>query len=270
MIRVMTPADLQLVLSWAADEGWNPGLDDAAAFLASDPEGFLLKEVNGVPAAAISVVNHSDEFAFLGLYICAPEFRGQGYGMEVWQAGLTHAGDRCIGLDGVPAQQENYAKSGFQLAGVTTRLQGILQSEGRERFNQMQADWRTLSTSDAHFNGAARPRFCKAWFSDTDTRQTFVISPECYATARKCKTGIKIGPLHAQDTAQLEALIAAIAKRFPNEQVLIDVPSVSNHLIAYLDMHGFEPVFETARMYKGTAPAPNLLPYTGSATLELG
>ena len=38
-VRLMTLADLAMVLDWAAAEGWNPGLDDAAAFLAADPEG---------------------------------------------------------------------------------------------------------------------------------------------------------------------------------------------------------------------------------------
>ena len=105
-VRPMTADDLDLVLSWASAEGWNPGLKDAAAFLNSDPGGFLVKTVEDRPIAAISVVNHDADLAFLGLYICHPDFRGQGYGMEVWQAGIAHAGNRCIGLDGVPAQQD--------------------------------------------------------------------------------------------------------------------------------------------------------------------
>ena len=70
--RRMTLADLETVLEWAADEGWNPGVEDAEAFLAADPEGFFVTEDDGVPVAAISVVNHSPDFAFLGLYLCRP------------------------------------------------------------------------------------------------------------------------------------------------------------------------------------------------------
>ena len=67
MIRPMTVTELELVLDWAADEGWNPGLDDAAAFYAADPAGFLIKEVDGQPVAAISVVNAS----VVNLFDCA-------------------------------------------------------------------------------------------------------------------------------------------------------------------------------------------------------
>ena len=91
MIRPMTVTELELVLDWAAGEGWNPGLDDAAAFYATDPAGFLIKEVDGQPVPAISVVNHDPDYAFLGLYICKPAFRGQGHGINVWRAGLSSA-----------------------------------------------------------------------------------------------------------------------------------------------------------------------------------
>lgn len=71
-IRTMTLDDLDLVLQWAAEEGWNPGLDDAPAFFEADPAGFLIKEVGGKPAVAISVVNHDADFSFLGCICASP------------------------------------------------------------------------------------------------------------------------------------------------------------------------------------------------------
>lgn len=78
--RTARPDELPLILSWAAAEGWNPGLDDAAVFFASDPEGFFVADLDNGPIAAISVVNHSSDFAFLGLYLCLPKHRGKGIG----------------------------------------------------------------------------------------------------------------------------------------------------------------------------------------------
>lgn len=57
------------VVGWAEQKGWNPGLGDATAFHAADPAGFLLRRVDGLPAAAVSMVNHSPEFPFPGLYL---------------------------------------------------------------------------------------------------------------------------------------------------------------------------------------------------------
>jgi len=67
-IRAMRPEDVELAVEWAATEGWNPGLSDAACFAAPDPAGFLIGELDGSPAATVSCVNYDDRFAFLGFY----------------------------------------------------------------------------------------------------------------------------------------------------------------------------------------------------------
>ena len=123
-VRAMRPEEIGLASDWAADEGWNPGLADPACFGTVDPEGFLLGELDGRPAATISVVNYDANFAFLGFYIVRPDLRGRGYGLRIWQAGMAHAGSRTVGLDGVIAQQENYKKSGFILAYRNVRFGG--------------------------------------------------------------------------------------------------------------------------------------------------
>jgi GNAT superfamily N-acetyltransferase len=123
-IRALTRAELALALDWAAAEGWNPGLADADCFLQADEGGFLGLFVAGRLVASISVVAYDSAFAFLGLYIVAPEFRGRGLGFKLWRAGVARLGDRRIGLDGVVAQQENYARSGFRLAWRNQRYEG--------------------------------------------------------------------------------------------------------------------------------------------------
>ncbi|MBX2854171.1 MAG: N-acetyltransferase, partial [Rhodobacteraceae bacterium] len=204
-IRTMTLEDLELILGWAVEEGWNPGLDDAAAFFAADPEGFFLKEVAGQAAASISVVNHSDSVAILGLYICKPEFRGQGHGLEVWRHGVTHAADRIIGLDGVPAQQENYLRSGFRAQGATVRYSGALPlMEDGPPLVQIALD--ELIATDKRYTGYSRSAFARTWFTDMPTRRTFVLSPDSFATARECSQGVKIGPLYAGTQDELVAL----------------------------------------------------------------
>jgi len=140
IIRQMTREDLSTALDWAALEGWNPGLEDADAFFRADSEGFFAAEIDGALAASMSVVNHSDTFSFAGLYICRPEFRGRGIGLALWTQALDHAGDRTIGLDGVPAQQDNYRKSGFEWAGETLRFAGDVASAANPAVRRAEAD----------------------------------------------------------------------------------------------------------------------------------
>ena len=197
-VRLMTLADLAMVLDWAAAEGWNPGLDDAAAFLAADPEGFFLWEEASLPVAAISVVNHDSDHAFLGLYLCKPEWRGQGLGYALWNVALQHAGLRSIGLDGVAAQQANYARSGFALKGSTIRLEGHLPAKASPNTRAIRPDdLPILLALDAVANGYERKAFLKVWLKDTETRQTLVQTNAGqiagFVTIRACQEGHKIG-----------------------------------------------------------------------------
>ncbi len=77
-------------------------------------------------AAAISLVRYDENYAFLGFYITAPDFRRQGIGSQMWQQALAAAGQRIVGLDGVVAEQENYRRSGFVLAHANIRYGGIV------------------------------------------------------------------------------------------------------------------------------------------------
>src|SRR3954454_18786961 len=124
-LHSMTREELKLALAWADGEGWNPGLADADCFHAADPDGFQVGCLADEPVACISVVRYGEHYAFLGFYIVKPEMRGRGYGIRIWQAGLSRLGSRLVGLDGVTTQQENYRKSGFVLAHRNIRFGGV-------------------------------------------------------------------------------------------------------------------------------------------------
>lgn len=273
-VRAMTHADLGRVLGWAADEGWNPGLDDAAAFLEADPEGFFVAEVEGRAVAAISVVNHSDSFSFLGLYICLPDFRGQGIGYALWQQALGHAGNRTVGLDGVPAQQDNYRKSGFDLAGRTLRYVGSVKGADDPHLRRIRpSDVAELTALEEGANGYHKPAFCTAWFRDTQTRATLVLEGERgiegVVTYRACREGFKIGPLVALDAHGARRLLHGAAARMAGAPLMIDVPGDCPQLGDYCDELGLTVPFETARMYRGAAPVSGPC-IRAVATLELG
>jgi GNAT superfamily N-acetyltransferase len=273
MIRTMTLSDLGSVLDWAADEGWNPGRDDATAFLAADPDGFFTDERDGRPVAAISVVNHDAQVAFLGLYLCQSAYRGQGIGFALWNHALAHAGTRTIGLDGVTAQQANYAKSGFRSAGSTLRLQGQLLAPAPPLREAGPADFATLAALDRAANGYDRAAFLTAWITRAPSRRTVVIDTaygiSSFATVRLCRQGCKVGPVVAPDAITGMTLIRAAAGLIGQRQVTVDVPQGNTALIAALETSGFVETFRTARMYRGPAPLVGPL-LQAIGTMELG
>jgi GNAT superfamily N-acetyltransferase len=268
--------DVETALIWAAQEGWNPGLQDAQAFLAADPNGFFVARVADEIIAAISVVNHNDTMAFLGLYLCKPEFRGKGVGFALWRHALHHAGKRCVGLDGVAEQEPNYAKSGFVRTGATTRLQGKAPrgaTNGTRAFEAAR-DFAAIVALDQCANGYDRPRFLAEWVSEHyPTRKTVVYrrngEVSGFATIRLCQQGAKAGPVTAPDTTTALILLSAAAASLDVADVTLDLPSSATAFRKALEGRGFVETFETARMYCGAVPqsSPSSM---AIATMELG
>ncbi len=279
-IRPMRRADLDIAIDWAAAEGWNPGLDDAAPFFAADPDGYLMGFIDEQPVACISVVAYGDAYGFLGLYICRPEFRGKGHGWALWQAGMARLGTRTIGLDGVIAQQANYAKSGFVLAHRNVRYGG---TAGAHEVADMRivelVPSRPMGLAgsivayDRALQAGPRETFLRSWFMPPGRRTLAFVEANSicgYGCVRQCRAGYKIGPLFADTPDIAERLFAGLTGRLHGAQIYLDVPEPNAEAVALARRHGLEPVFETARMYRGPAPALPLVRIFGITTFELG
>jgi predicted N-acetyltransferase YhbS len=302
-IRPMLPAEIPLAVDWAAAEGWNPGLDDAAPFAAADPDGFLIGTIEGEPVATISLVGPDPSFGFLGFYIVAPAFRGRGHGLAIWSAALERRRFRTVGLDGVVAQQPNYAKSGFALAHRNVRYGGrvdpaalltvevgasreggpgaasagaaALPAPGGGVIVAIGAAFASAVTAyDRPFYPAGRTAFLIAWLTPTATRRGLALVRDGavagYGVARRCRTGAKIGPLFADDAAGAEALFRALAGLFPEGDIFLDPPEPHAAATALARRFDLAPVFETARMYRGPAPDLPIGRTFGITTFELG
>ena len=279
-IRELNLEEMSLAVEWAAREGWNPGLHDAACFHAADPQGFLVGELAGEPVGCISAVKYGSEFGFIGLYIVRPEFRGRGFGIQLWRAAMERLAGRNIGLDGVVAQQANYAKSGFRLAFRNVRYQGVVirAAENDELPRGVIAastvPFAKLAAYDHAIFPAPRDAFLKSWLAQPDAGGFVAVEGDAlsgYAVVRRSREGWKIGPLAADDLPTARRLYDAVAAFAGGGATLfLDVPAsndAAHQLVADLEM---TPVFETARMYTGDPPAVDLSKLFGVTTFELG
>ena len=111
----MSRSELDILISWAANEGWNPGLHDADIFWNTDPEGYIAAEIDGELIGGGSIVSYRGEFGFMGFFIVKPEYRGHGLGTKLWFARREKLQSRlnspaCIGMDGVFEMQPFYTK----------------------------------------------------------------------------------------------------------------------------------------------------------------
>jgi hypothetical protein len=270
----MTESDLKLALDWAAAEGWNPGLHDAHCFYAADPEGFFLGELGGAPIGCVSAVRYGSGFGFLGLYIVKAEYRGRGFGLELWRAALDRLGDRVVGLDGVVAQQENYRKSGFRLAFRNIRRRGLgggAAPAGLIDLRSVPID--EIARYDETAFPAPREQFLKSWIFQPQAAALAARDGKGligYGVLRACRQGFKIGPLFADSEEIADRLLGGLLARAPGAPVFLDTPESNPAAPALAARHAMTPVFETARMYKNGAPDMRLDRCFGVASFELG
>ena len=273
-VRRMAETDLALALEWAAAEGWNPGLQDARSFYAADPDGFLLGELDGRPVGAVSAVRYGSGFGFLGLYIVKAQFRGRGFGLNLWRAALARLGERIVGLDGVVAQQENYHKSGFRLAFRNIRQRGEGDGAAPKGLVELaRVPFEEVARYDRTAFPAPRDEFLRAWTTQPQTHALGVLdgrSLKGYGVMRACREGFKIGPLFADDGAIAERLFQGLIARAPGAPVFLDTPEANPAALALAARHGMAPSFETARMYKDGTPEMRLDRCFGVTSFELG
>jgi len=273
----MTRAELDFGIDWAASEGWNPGLHDGDSFYAADPAGFLVGLLDDEPVGMISAVKYGQGFGFIGFYIVQPAFRGRGHGLALWQAAMRSLSGRLVGLDGVVAQQDNYRRSGFVLAYNNVRHEGVPARPERPDADIMplaQLPWDAVLRYDAAFFPDDRASFLRHWVTQRGSTALGLMRGGHlvgYGVVRPCRAGYKIGPLFADDAALADRLLRALAARLPQgARVQLDIPAVNPDAVALVAAHGMTPMFQTARMYTGAAPALPLARLYGVASFELG
>ncbi|HUI21381.1 MAG TPA: GNAT family N-acetyltransferase [Methylocella sp.] len=275
IVRRMAESELNLALEWAAAEGWNPGLYDAECFYAADREGFFVGEfAGGEPIGCVSAVAYDEHYGFVGFYIVKSQYRGRGFGLQLWDAAMAHMGGRNVGLDGVIAQQGNYRKSGFKLAYRDIRHQG--EGGGAEPSGLL--DLSSIAFDEiARYDGtvfpAARPSFLHRWIRQPQGVAFGVYAKqrlEGYGVLRACRRGFKIGPLFADDSHIADTLFQGLASRVPGQPIFLDTPEANPAAIKLAKRHGMEPVFETARMYTKGLPPGQIDRCFGVTTFELG
>ena len=275
-IATASADDVLRIMGWAKDEGWNPANTDWMAFHAVDPGAFLIGRLDGEPVASISVTRYGAGFGFLGCYIARPVIRGKGYGIQIWNAGSKRLAGRNVGLDGVPAQQANYKKSGYRLAWNNARYEGSIGTTpvpaGVSLVDARSLPFDRLAAYDRRFFPEARDSFLAPWITAPE-RASLVALKEGeiagFGVIRAAVTGARIGPLYAGSPEIAAALIGKLAAAMPG-QIGIDMPDFNTAAAQLAERLGLKPAFETARMYTGLDPAIDRAGLFGVASFELG
>lgn len=278
--RLLNRSELDVVLSWAAVEGWNPGLADADAFWAADPEGYYGMFLDGQLIGSASAVSYGGKLGFVGLFIVRPEYRSRGLGGAFWSHFIQRLEERLapgapMALDGVFARQPFYARSGFVLSHRNLRMEGIGSPaliRDRHVTELSRLPQEAIETLDTVHFGVPRAAFLQHWLRPPGSLALGWLDDRVrgYGVIRPCRNGFKIGPLFAETPRIADALFQGLSAYAAGQPLFLDTPENNPAALALANRHGLREVFGCARMNRGTPLAPPWSQIFGVTTFELG
>lgn len=283
--RNMTRSEVDELVSWAALEGWNPGLHDAELFWVTDPEAFIAAELDGYMIGGGAVTAYQGEYGFMGFFIVRPEYRGQGLGNALWHFRRDHLLKRLqpqatIGLDGVFDMQSYYAQGGFVFSHRNMRFRATIPDHPAQK---REIDRNILPLAEVPFAQvvdydrkcfpATRPTFLKAWITQPEAQAVGYLQEgklAGYGVARRCWEGCKVGPLFADNYAVAESLYSHLGEFASGGSLFLDTPENNPAAMKFVAQQNMVEVFGCARMYLGPAPDVAHECIFGVTTFELG
>ena len=279
---VITPMSLKeasLMIKQVINEGWNPGIHDAVTFHAINAEGLLCSHLDDKPIGFSSVMVYDQYFAFFGLYLVYEQFRGRGYGMEMTRRRLEIAGKRCIGLDGVVENVNNYSRIGFRPSYRNLRYSLCRENAPHPRNFDLSITplanipRHQLCSFDYRYFPACRGKFLDIWCHQPGAIALCALNDgdiEGYIVVRPCIVGSKVGPLFAQSEEVARELLAAAAEISPCWPFYLDIPEPNFRAVALASELKMEFISETMRMHIGTPHSTDLTGVFAVTNLETG
>lgn len=289
-ISAMSRAEAEVLLGWAAAEGWNPGLADLEVAWSFDPQGFIALRyaVPGKPPELVgggAILSYGGECGFMGLFIMRADHRGQGLGRVLWHERLRRlqarlAAGAYIGMDGVLNMAPFYAAGGFVHHCYDYRFQGaanpaaLTVPDGVATVPLASVPFGEVEAYDREVFGRPRTGFLRRWLAVNGGHGLAVVGEDGglwgYAFLRPCLKGYKFGPVFADDAATARALLRDLLARVPGETVALDVPEPNVEAMAIVQELGWERQFACAKMFHGASPPDTTSRVFGVTSFEFG
>ncbi len=289
-INPLRVSDIPLVTEWARVEGFAPGAGDLGIYRHTDRQGLWVGWLDGQPIGCIAGVRYNNDYGFVGLFLVIPEFRGNGYGVQLWKHALNHLSNiPCIGLEAAINRIDDYSRWGFRTSSTTTRWQLLVSSINREDdlsikdetglciLEGKQIPSKAVQIYDARREPSPRPHFLSDWLRHPSGKVLALIDHEgiCHGFGRirpcllKSGDGWRIGPLLADTPRLAHLLLVNLLISHPGT-VILDSPGLNPNVIPLLTSLRFNILSKTIRMYRGFQPPTSMSEVYGLACLELG
>ncbi|MEY4376520.1 MAG: hypothetical protein RJB26_1070 [Pseudomonadota bacterium] len=296
-ISSMTREEAEVLLGWAAAEGWNPGLADLEVAWSFDPQGFIaLRHAAEGEAAELvgggAILSYGGQCGFMGLFIMRADHRGQGLGRVLWHERLRRLQARLqpgafIAMDGVLNMAPFYAAGGFVRHYDDLRFQGPANADalavpaGVATVPLASVPFAEVDAYDREVFGRPRTGFLRRWLAvnggfglavrgEAAAGTGVAGSLRGYGFLRPCLNGYKFGPVFANDASTARALLRDLMARVPGQTVALDVPETNVAAMGIARELGWTNPFNCAKMFLGPPPADTTSRVFGVTSFEFG
>lgn len=278
-VRLMTAADVALGMRLKTQANWNQVEADWQRFLALEPDGCFVAELDGVPVGTTTTCIFGD-IAWIAAVLVDESLRGKGIGralMEHALAFLDGRGIRSVRLDATPMGRPLYEKLGFVLEYELARFDGELAVQaappdpavtpvsGPEWYEQIfQLDQAVTATNRAKLLGrffAEQPAELRVF-----RREGKVTG---YLTTRAGSKAHFIGPCIASAEAG-RGLLADAFRRYTGKKVFVDIPLGNLPAVRLAEAHGLKGQRPLYRMGRGPIVEEKFLLLWASSGPEKG
>lgn len=266
-LRTMTIEDVAAGVRLNQMAGWNQTASDWERFLGISPRGCFVSEVNGQVVATVTTISFQKRFAWIGMVLVDPQYRGKGIGTQLLKRAIRHLDDENIStlkLDATPQGKPLYEKLGFvaeyEIERWTLRrlLADTRRSSSSDEFASA-ALVESIRNSDREVFGADRGFLLESLHRDApDLTLGFGDGATLggYALGRRGLFADHLGPWMANDGATARSLLETFLARSSRETIVVDCLKSKNIGAPLLGSYGFTYSRPLTRMYRGPNDYP--------------
>lgn len=259
----MTAADVPFAMSLKNIARWNQVKADWLGYLAFEPDGCFIAEVNGRPAGTATTVTYDAKVGWIGMVLVHPDQRRRGIGSALLRHCIEHLRGRGIGsikLDATPMGRPVYLPLGFHDEYEVRRYEGVMPEsiEGATRGSVRQikeGDLHALTAFEGARFGVERGRVLQSlarrhpqWSLLAHNQRGAITG---YLLAHEGHEAVQIAPWVAADVDAARHLAAEACRRLAGRRIFLDVPGPNRAGVALIEQFGFTIQRSFTRMYLG-------------------
>jgi ribosomal protein S18 acetylase RimI-like enzyme len=266
-LRQFVEADIPFAMELKNLAKWNQTPADWRGYLAYEPEGCFIAEVDSQPAGSVTTIRYSDRVGWIGMLLVHPNFRRLGIGSKM----LLHSIDylranrvASIKLDATEMGRKVYVPLGFQDEYMVRRyerapLEPSLNAKDVEKLTP--AIVNRVAEFDAPIFGADRVHVLKILSARADVYSLCIREGNQirgYLMARKGFEAAQVGPWVADNADVAKELFSAALSHFSGDKIILDVPEPNASAIQIVEAAGFTIQRSFYRMYTGSNQYPGV------------